>query len=54
MKRPVLALLSAMTLSSAALATPEGYFVGGFGELNLTDGKKTVLPAMTLSRMVKV
>lgn len=40
MKRPVLALLSAMTLSSAVLAAPAGYFVGGFGELNLTDGKK--------------
>ncbi|MAC48565.1 OmpA family protein [Oceanospirillum beijerinckii] len=44
MKRPVLVLLSAMTLSSAALANPlpvpTGYFVGGFGEVNLPDSKK--------------
>ena len=44
MKRPVLALLSAMTLSSAALATslptPTGYYIGGFGEVHFPDNKK--------------
>ncbi len=40
MKRPVLVLLSAMTLSSAALAVPAGYYIGGFGEANFTDSKK--------------
>jgi len=40
MKRPVLVLLSAMTLSSAALAVPAGYYIGGFGEVNFTDGEK--------------
>lgn len=40
MKRPVLVLLSAMTLSSAALAVPAGYYIGGFGEANFTDGEK--------------
>ena len=40
MKRPVLALLSAMTLSSAAFAAPAGYFIGGFGEANFPDSKK--------------
>lgn len=40
MKRPVLILLSAMTLSSAALAVPAGYYIGGFGEANFTDGEK--------------
>ena len=44
MKRTLLILLSATSLSGYALAAPEGYYLGGFGEINITDRDKDQLP----------
>ena len=40
MKRTFLVLLSSVTFSTAVFATPEGYYLGGFGEINRADSDK--------------